>query len=314
MMNVLIIGGTHFLGLNLTRRLAARGDRVTVANRGQTPAQLPESVQRLKVDISAEGALAKAVEGMTFDAAVHMIAMSASTANVVLEPLAGKIGHYVQCGSVGVYAPLAYVPADENHPTHPRDVGPDGEYVGFSHKLAADTEAQRLCAEYDLPLTILRPTAIIGAGVVPIDLWGARNPKCFQRIIDGEVLSVPNDGRALIHFGHVGDLADAFVLALDQPEKADIYNITSEYAITLNYYVELLEEAVGRKAQVEYVPMEELLARHQVEGNLRFLCEHMCFTIAKVKQALGYSPQITPEQAVADSLRWMFDQGLIASA
>ncbi len=311
-MNVLIIGGTRFLGLNIVERLAARGDQVTVANRGQTPVTLPESVQRLRVDISEAGALAKAVEGMTFDAAVHMIAGSASSAGEVLRALPGKIGHYVQCGSVGVYAPLAYVPADENHPTHPREVGPDGQYVGFSHKLAADTEAQRLCADYDLPLTILRPTAIIGAGDVPIDLWGARDPKCFQRILDGKVLSVPNDGRALIHFAHVGDLADAFVLALDQPEKADIYNITSDYAITLNYYVQLLEEALGRKAEVEYVPMAELLARYQVRGNLRFLCEHMCFTIAKVKQALGYRPQITPEQAVADSVRWMLDEGLIA--
>ncbi len=310
-MNVLIVGGTRFVGLNITQRLAARGDKVTVANRGQTPAELPDNVQRLQVDISEEGALEKATEGMIFDATVHMIAMSAASANVVVEALEGKTGHYVQCGSVGVYAPLSYIPADENHPTHPRDVGP-GKYVGFSHKLAADEEAQRLCAEYDIPLTILRPSAIIGAGMEPIDLWGARNPKCFQRIIDGKVLSIPNDGRALIQFAHVGDIADAFVLALDQPAQTGVFNISSDYAITLNYYVELLEEAIGRKAVVEYVPMDELLARYEVAGNIEFLCEHMCYTIKKARECLGYSPKVTPEEAVADSVRWMFNQGLIA--
>lgn len=315
-MRVLIIGGSRFLGLNIVQRLAARGDQVTVVNRGQTATQLPEGVQCLQADIEQEGALAAAVGGNAFDAVVHMIAMSASRAQVVMEALHGKMDHYVQCGSVGVYAPLHYVPADEDHPTHPRQVGPDSKYVGFSHKLAADETAQRLCADWGVPLTILRPSCIIGAGDVLLDLWGARNPKCFQRIVDGKVISLPNDGRALIQFGHVGDLADAFVSALDRPEKAGIYNISSDYAITLNYYTQLLGDAIGREPVVEYVPMDQLIAEHGDsgklnEGGLRFLCEHMCYTIAKAREALGFNPQVTPEQAVAESVQWMFDQGLM---
>ena len=316
-MDVLIIGGTRFLGLNITQRLAARGDRVTVANRGQTAWERPEGVEQIMADISQERSLAAAVEGRAFDAAIHMIAMSAGSAAAVLEPLQGKIGHYVQCGSVGVYAPLQYLPADEEHPTHPREIGPDEQYVGFSHKLAADTEAARLCEEFAIPLTVLRPTAIIGPGAVPIDIWGDRRPERFQWILDEETIEVPNDGRALIQFGHVADLADAFVLALDQPEKAGIYNISSEYAITLNYYLQLLGEALGKTPRLEYVPMLELLERHPDraelnERGLRFLCEHMCFSIERVKRELGYSPRRTPERAVEESVRWMLDEGLIA--
>ena len=316
-MKVLVVGGSRFLGLNIVQRLSARGDEVIVANRGQTETELPAGVQHLQVDLTQPGALADAVKDMTSDAAVHMIAMSAPRAEVVLEALEGKMGHYVQCGSVGVYAPLHCVPADESHPTNPRQIGPDSEYVGFSHKLAADQVAERLCADWNVPLTILRPSAIIGAGDVPIDLWGARNPKCFQRIIDGEVISLPNDGRALIQFGHVGDLADAFVLALDQPDRPGIYNITSDYAITLNYYTQILGEYLEREPVIEYVPMEQLIAMHAESGKLnesglRFLCEHMCYTITKARETLGFDPQYTAEKAVAESVEWMLSEGLIA--
>ena len=315
-MRVLIVGGTRFLGLSITHKLADGGHRVTLANRGLTEAKLPEGVQVLRVDIGQEGALAAAVEGRTFDAAIHMIAMSASTAAAVLQPLEGKIGHYIQCGSVGVYAPLQYIPADEDHPTAPRQIGPDDQYVGFAHKLAADEEARRVCAERHVPLTILRPCAIIGAGAVPIDLWGGRSAECFQRIIDGKVLSIPNDGRALIHFGDVADLAQAFVLALNRPDRPGVYNIASHHAITLNYYTQLLGEALGCVPTIEYVPMAELLSGHPDPDKLnprglRFLCEHMCFSIRKAAEGLGFDPPTTPEQAVEGSVRWMLSEGLI---
>jgi len=315
-MNVLIIGGSRFLGLEVARQLIARGDSVTVANRGQTQGDLPEGVSRLTVDISQAGALETALEGKTFDAAIHMIAMTGDRARVVIEALEGKIGRYLQCGSVGIYAPLSRVPADETHPTHPRDVGPDGHFVGFTDKQASDEEAFRLGEAQGVPVTILRPSAIIGAGDVPLDLWGARSPACFQRIIDGEVLSLPNDGRALIQFVHVADMAASFVLALDRPEVTGGFNITSEYAVTLTYYAQILGEAVGRRPRIEYVPMMELIDRYAESGKvnergLRFLCEHMCFTIEKARRELGYEPQWSPEAAVADSVNWMLEQGLI---
>lgn len=310
-MNLLVIGGTRYLGLALVTRLAARGDQVTVANRGRTPGELPPGVQRVKADLTQPGDLARALDGRSFDAAVHMIASSADGAREALGALAGKIGHYVQCGSTGVYTPLSYIPADEEHPPNSELSG-----FGFEGKLAADQEALGFCGEHSLPVTILRPTNIIGAGDVPLDIWGARNPAFFQRILDGELISIPNDGRALLQPGHVGDLADAFVAALDRPQVAGICNISCRYAITLNYYVELVADALGRKPTVEHVPAEELIRRYGASGKLDvsgllFLCEHMCLSIAKAERVLAYSPQMQPEDSVAETVRWLLDQGII---
>jgi nucleoside-diphosphate-sugar epimerase len=311
-MKVLMIGGTRYLGRAITSRLAARGDEVTVANRGQTAWDLPEGVQRMTADITQPGSLERALEGRTFDAAVHMIAMDAERARAVIEAIHDKVGHYVHCGSTGVYMPLSYVPADEEHPIDP----PPDDQGGFNGKWAADQEAMRLCDQHSLPLTICRPTNVIGAGAVPIDIWGARDPRFFQRILDGKEVSIPNDGQALLQPGHVGDIADGFLAALDRPQKAGAYNLSCRYAITLDYYVALLGEALGREPKVEHVPVGKLISDYEPKGKLTargilFLAAHMCFTMAKAERELGYDPKMRPEDSVVENVRWMFDEGII---
>lgn len=310
-MRLLIIGGTNHIGPYLVKRLVARGDLVTVVNRGSRNAKLPAQTEFLTADIYQEGALAAAVGERTFDAAIHMIAGSARSSQVVLEPLHGKIGRYLHCGSTGVFAPLPHCPADE---TCPQD--PPVELGGFEGKVQADNEARRLCAEYGLPIVILRPTNVGGPGNVPLDLWGGRNPEYFQRILNGQTVEIPNDGDTLLQIVHADDMAKSFVDALDHPAVEGDFNISCAYAITHNTYAELLGEALGRKPLIEHLPMEDLWARYGPSGKisrggLLFLCEHMCFDLTKARTQLGYEPQFQPEDSVPQTVKWMFDERII---
>ena len=47
-MNVLVIGGTRFVGLHLVYQLLREGHQVTALNRGLTPGDLPPEVERLR--------------------------------------------------------------------------------------------------------------------------------------------------------------------------------------------------------------------------------------------------------------------------
>ena len=49
-MNVMIIGGTSFIGPALVRRLVDQGNTVAVFHRGQTRAELPPSVGQILGD------------------------------------------------------------------------------------------------------------------------------------------------------------------------------------------------------------------------------------------------------------------------
>jgi nucleoside-diphosphate-sugar epimerase len=310
-MNILIIGGTRFVGDSMARQLLAKGHAVTVLNRGRTADTLPDTVERLRADVYQPEQLAAAVSGRTFDAIVHMVAQGGDPTRAALEVLLDKTGHYLQCGSTGVYAPLKYCPADENHPTDP-----PVEFGGFAAKVESDVVAFAMCAEAGVPCTVIRPSNICGAGDVPLDVWGARSPAFFQRILDGQVVSIPNDGQALLQPVHKDDVAQPFVLALDNPCGNRLYNVSCDYAVTLNYYAEIIGDVLGRAPVVEHVPMEELLAKYPdpaklSPGGLKFACVHMCFRLDKIQNELGYRSQWPPEASLEQSLQWMFAEGLI---
>jgi len=310
-MNTLIIGGTRFVGDSLARQLLAAGHTVTVLNRGQTQDTLPDSVERLRADMGETEIVAGLLEGRTFDAIINMIAYGGDRTRALLGVVLDKTGHYLQCGSTGVYAPLKYCPADETHPT-----APPPELGGFDAKLESDTVAREVCAAAGVALTIIRPTNICGAGDVPLDIWGARNPSFFQRIMDGDVISIPNDGQALLQPVHKDDVARPFVLALADPQPFRLYNVSSPRAVTLNYYAELLGDVLGRAPVVEHVPMDELMRLYPDEHmlnpyGLRFVCLHMCFSLAKIRAELGYEPAWTAETGTENSVAWMLERGLI---
>lgn len=311
-MKVLIIGGTLFSGLSLSHQLHDRGDELVIANRGRTAHDLPAGIEHWTVDIGQPETLRAALGDRTFEACVNMIPSGGPRTRAILEVLRGHVGRYLQCGSTGVYAPLRYCPADEQHPADPPQ-----ELGGFRGKLEADEEAQRLCAQWNLPFTVLRPTNIMGPGTVPIDIWGARNPAFFQRVLDGKVVSIPDDGQTLLQPVHKDDLARAFVLALDNDGARGVYNITSDYAVTLDYYVQTVGTILGKEPLIEHVPSEELLRLYPDPqklnpAGLRFLRLNMCFTIEKARRELGYEPQWQPEDALEQNLEWCAQQGLIS--
>jgi nucleoside-diphosphate-sugar epimerase len=99
----LIIGGTRNLGPDLVAALLARGDQVTVLNRGVTPDDLPREVQRLKADRSDAAALGAALRGLSFDLVVDTTLYTGPDAEAAARVLGGRAGRYVFWSTGQVY-------------------------------------------------------------------------------------------------------------------------------------------------------------------------------------------------------------------
>lgn len=214
-----------------------------------------------------------------------------------------NLTHYIHCSSTGGYAPLPYVPCNENAP-----YGGFCKGSGWDFKRAMDERALDLYRTTGFPATVIRPCYITGPGTFPIDNLGSRGKDFIKNILEGKELEVPGNGTTLLQPIHTRDLARSFLLAMDHRNTTigEIYNITLDYALTHKRYVELNAEAFGKKANIVYRSVEELLAKYPDchETNLRFFDTHMCFSTAKAERDMGYRPEYTPEEAVIENARW----------
>lgn len=309
-MNVLVVGGTRFLGAAIARELLRRGRRVSVLHRGKTPGALPAAVRHVLGDARDPAVVENCLREGRYDGVIDTI-LGAADLERCLPLFRRHTGQLVHCGSTGVYAPIRHAPAREDDPTPC-----PAEFGGFAEKLQQDRLVVDFHRQTGFKTCSLRPSNIFGAGDVPLDLWGARNPACFARIAAGLPVTLPNDGRALLQPVHVDDLAPAFCAALEADRAAgQIYNVSAERAVTLTHYAELAIELLGSSSPIEYAPVEAILATGKAnEAGLRFLCEHMSIDVAKAARDLDYRPRWGVRDGLADSLRWMVERDLLQAS
>jgi nucleoside-diphosphate-sugar epimerase len=108
-MKVLIIGGNRFVGSLLAWRLCARGDEVTLLNRGNLPDPFGTRVERLRADRTSPE-FTRALEGRRFDATVDFAAYEARDVRTLVDCVGERAGHYVFIGSGQVYLVREAVP------------------------------------------------------------------------------------------------------------------------------------------------------------------------------------------------------------
>ena len=308
---VLVFGATGEIGSRVARGCLEAGHDVCAVSRGTNTRHCVDihGAKRVAGDKGDETFLASLVSSGEFDTVIDTVPTDEHIA-LAHKHLHGKIEHYLLCSSTGVYPPLQYVPADEDHPWREKTA------VNFDWVCRRDAYALGLWEEHAFPVTILRPTNIIGAGRVPIDLWGGRSIRYFQLMRQGETVEVPGDGNILEQPGCSDDMATGFVnaVALGEEICGQTFILSCRRAITLNRYFEVVKDVLGSRSVPEHASLEEIVRKRPDEAEdvwLRFLMQHMCFDITKAQTMLGYAPRYSPEQGIEMALRWCVDEGLV---
>lgn len=111
-LNVLVIGGTKFMGVQLVKELLRRGNRVTIATRGNKADAFEADVTRLIMDVSDEQSVKRALSGKQYDVVFDNLAYCSLYANNVLSNV--KCKKYIQLSAVEAYGNLQ-IDMRENH-------------------------------------------------------------------------------------------------------------------------------------------------------------------------------------------------------
>ncbi len=102
-MRVLVLGGTHFIGPPAVRSLVARGHEVAVFHRGQTNADLPDSVQHLHGDRARLTNFAADFRQFGPDVVLDMSAYTEEDGRTLVELFSGMARRLVAISSGDVY-------------------------------------------------------------------------------------------------------------------------------------------------------------------------------------------------------------------
>lgn len=325
-MKILVTGVAGFIGHALSLRLLARGDSVVGIDNLNDYYQVSLKEDRLatlreaggdrfafhRLDFADMAALNETLGGYAFDRIVHLGAQAGVRYSIenphayVQANLVGHLNmlefarhraveHLVYASSSSVYGGNTKVPfAVEDRVDHQVSL------------YAATKKADELMSEtyahlYRLPQTGLRFFTVYGP-------WGRPDmmPWNFtRRILAGEPVPVFNNGDMYRDFTFIDDIVAGVVAALDNPppddgqEKAGgsvkphrLYNIGNHRSEHLMTFVEILEAACGRKAMIDFQPMQP--------GDV----QRTYADIAAISRDLGYRPTTSIEAGIPQFVRW----------
>ncbi|RJY08717.1 SDR family NAD(P)-dependent oxidoreductase [Aurantiacibacter aquimixticola] len=324
-MNVLVTGAAGFIGAALSQALLARGDAVIGidnCNDYYDPslkrarlAEIEKAGDKFafhELDFADMGALTAALEGQRFDAIVHLGAQAGvryslenpaayihsnivGHANMLEIARHREIGHMVYASSSSVYGGNDTLPFSvDDRADHPVSL------------YAATKRADEMLSEsyahlYRIPLTGLRFFTVYGP-------WGRPDMAMWiftQRILAGEPIPVFNKGEMWRDFTYIDDIVSGVVAALDAPPKDDglvkaggsakphaLYNIGNHRSEKLMRVIGLLEDACGRKAQIDWQPMQK--------GDVT----RTYADIEAIQRDLGYAPTTSIDDGVPRFVDW----------
>lgn len=194
-MNLVVLGGTRFVGRQIVAEALARGHRVDVVSRGRTP--VPEGVGAIRAD--RDGDLS-AIDG-TWDAAIDVSGYLPRQVRASAERLRGQANRYVFISSVSAYADLDTPNIHEDAPLAELD-DPTTESVTSETYGGLKVACERVARDaFDGSVLSVRPTFVVG----PRD-YTDRFTSWLRRVRRGGRMVAPADPALPLAFIDVRDL------------------------------------------------------------------------------------------------------------
>jgi 2'-hydroxyisoflavone reductase len=248
-MQLLMLGGSGFVGGAVVAEAIHRGWAVTAFNRGRHGAP-PAGVRHLVGDRTAVGGLAALAEG-EWDLVVDTWDGAPRVAQATARMLAERVGHYVYVSSGSVYVQPVPAGVTEEAPVVNADA--DADDGGYPMLKAGAERALR--AVFGDRVLLARAGLILGPGE---DI--GRLPWWLDRLARGGEVLAPGPADLPVQYVDVRDLA-AFLLDAGADGRAGAVNVVSRPGhTTIGELLTLGVTASGADARLRWAEPEQLLA------------------------------------------------------
>ena len=261
-LDILILGGTGYIGPYQVREALARGHRVTVFNRGISQATLPASVIRLYGDRSIEKLDLDALKGKRWDAAIDNWQSDPACVTKTAQLLKDSVRYYLFVSSTGVFYP--YLTPDIKEDVKPLLVDPGANTTASYGVMKALSEIENSKAFGDRAINV-RPNFIVG----PEDPK-PRFPYWPLRYSRGGEILVPGSTADKVQCTDVRDLT-AFMIHLIETGTTGTFNAGGDPTMTMQKFQDELAKGVPSRHTLTWIPDIAFLRAHRITSAIPWL-------------------------------------------
>ena len=257
-MNILVLGGTKFVGRALVEAALAGGNEVTLFHRGITNAALFPEADHVLGDRDGDLGL---LSGRSWDACFDVSGYLPRLVGDAARALEASVGRYVYVSTISVYEDLS-VPRDESGPLATIDDETTEEITGGSYGALKALGERAVTDAFGERAAIVRPGFIIG----PYDHTG-RFPWWAHRAARGGEMIVPASLARKFQAIDTRDLAD-FLLIRARSQLTGVFNATGPVPpVTMLDLVEAAASASDADLNVEVID-DAFLTAQGIENEL----------------------------------------------
>ncbi len=332
-MATLVTGSAGFIGFHLARRLLARGEAVVGLDdlnsyydpslKAARLAHLEQSrgYRHAKLDLADKDGVAALFAEVRPEVVVNLAAQAGvrysleSPRTYVDSNVVGFLNILEGCRAVQpknlVFASTSSVyGANGNLPFNVHNGANHPITLYAATKLANEAMAHSYSHLFGIPATGFRFFTVYGP-------WGRPDMALFkftEAILAGRPIDVYGEGKMQRDFTYVEDIVDGLVAAIDQPALVNanwdpqhpdpatsgvapwrVLNLGNSNRVELMRYIQVLEEKLGRKAELNLMPMQPGdVARTEAD-------------VEETRAALGYAPSTPIEVGVGRFVDWYLD-------
>lgn len=165
----------------------------------------------------------------------------------------------------------------------PKPVSPYGV-----SKLAAENLCYLYWKNHGVPTIALRYFTVYG----PRQRLDMAFHKFLKAIHEDKKIEIYGDGKQTRDFTYVADIVEASLLVAKSSIEGEIFNIGGGSIISLREAINILEELVGKEAELKYVEEQKDDVRDTFAD------------ISKAKKKLNYSPKVSIDKGLENFIEW----------
>lgn len=267
-MNILFIGGTGILSMEITRQLVAQGHSLTLLNRGSRNEELADlSIEQIACDIHDEAAAEKVLLGRSFDVVADFIAFTPEHAQRNVRLFGGRTEQFIHISTAA-----AYQKPPEN-PIITEETPLENPHWAYAQlKIKTEDVFWEAHANEGFPLTVVRPSHTYDERKIPLGVYGNHGTwQVAKRMLDGKPVIIHGDGSSLWTMTHTRDHAQGFVgLVGNQEAVGEAVHITSDESLTWNQIYGHIAAGLGVDLKAMHIPSWTLheQSTYDFEGGL----------------------------------------------